>query len=60
MNNKQLADSLKDLVKLYSDSAWNYERALDQIQDEDMKQQLAEMRGARRSRRCSGNRRAAP
>ncbi|NLD99783.1 MAG: DUF2383 domain-containing protein [Fibrobacter sp.] len=43
MNNKQLADSLKELVKLYSDSAWNYERALDQVQDEELKPQLAEM-----------------
>lgn len=43
MNNKEIAESLKNLVKLYGDSAWNYERALDLIQDEEMHQQLIEM-----------------
>ena len=32
MNNKEIAENLKELVKLFSDSAWNYEKALDQIQ----------------------------
>lgn len=43
MNNQEIADCLKELVKLYNDSAWNYERALDLIQDEDLHQQMLEM-----------------
>ncbi|HON12150.1 MAG TPA: ferritin-like domain-containing protein [Chitinispirillaceae bacterium] len=43
MNNKEIAENLKDLVKLFSDSAWNYEKALDQIQDEDLKFELSEL-----------------
>ena len=43
MTNKEIAESLKELVKLYSDSTWNYERALDQIQDEDLRKDLVEL-----------------
>lgn len=43
MNNREIAENLKGLVKLYGDSAWNYERALDLIQDEEIHQQLLEM-----------------
>lgn len=43
MNNKEIAENLKELVKLFSDSAWNYEKALDQIQDEDLKFELSEL-----------------
>lgn len=43
MDNIEIVENLTMLVKLYSDSAWNYERALDQIQDEDMRQQLLEL-----------------
>jgi len=46
MNNKEIAESLKGLVKLYEDCAWNYERALDLIQDEELHQQLIEMNDA--------------
>lgn len=46
MNNKDIAESLKGLVKLYEDCAWNYERALDVIQDEDLHEQLIEMNDA--------------
>ncbi len=46
MNNREIAESLKSLVKLYGDSAWNYERALDLIQDEELYQQLLEMHGS--------------
>lgn len=43
MNNKEIAENLKGLVKLYEDCAWNYERALALIQDEELHQQLIEM-----------------
>lgn len=43
MNNREIADNLKDLSKLYADSAWNYERALNSIQDEDLRLELTEM-----------------
>lgn len=46
MNNKEIAESLKELVNLYEDCAWNYERALDLIQDEELHQQLIEMSDA--------------
>ncbi len=46
MNNKEIAERLKELVKLYDDCAWNYERALDLIQDEELYQQLVEMNDA--------------
>ncbi len=50
MNNKEIAEGLKRLVKLYEDCAWNYERALDLIQDEELHQQLIEMSGAHMER----------
>ncbi len=43
MNNREIADNLKELSKLYADSAWNYERALNLIQDEDLRLELTEM-----------------
>ncbi len=43
MNNQEIAESLLNLVKLFSDTAWNYERALDQIQDEDLRLELTEL-----------------
>ena len=43
MTNQEIALSLKDLSKLYADSAWNYERALNSIQDEDLRLELTEM-----------------
>ncbi|NLG17581.1 MAG: hypothetical protein GX556_09660 [Fibrobacter sp.] len=43
MNNQEIAESLMELVKLFSDTAWNYERALDQIQDEDLRLELSEL-----------------
>lgn len=43
MNNREIADNLKELSKLYADSAWNYERALNSIQDEDLRLELTEM-----------------
>ena len=43
VTNKEIAESLIGLVKLYNDAAWNYERALDLIQDEDIHQQMLEM-----------------
>ena len=43
MNNQEIAESLMELVKLFSDTAWNYERALDQIQDEDLRLELTEL-----------------
>ena len=43
MNNKEIAESLIKLVKLNSDTAWNYERAINQIQDEDLRQELHEL-----------------
>jgi hypothetical protein len=43
MNNREIAENLKELSKLYADSAWNYERALNSIQDEDLRLELTEM-----------------
>lgn len=43
MTNREIAESLKILIKLYSDSAWNYERALDEIQDEELRRDLLEL-----------------
>lgn len=43
MNNKEIAENLLGLVKLYNDAAWNYERALDLIQDEEIHRQMLEM-----------------
>ena len=43
MNNREIAETLKDLSKLYADSAWNYDRALNSINDEDLRQELVEM-----------------
>jgi hypothetical protein len=43
MNNQEIAESLQELSKLYADSAYNYERALNSIQDEDLRLELTEM-----------------
>ncbi len=43
MNNDELRKGLIKLAKLYADSAWNYERAIMIIQDEDFKNELAKM-----------------
>ncbi len=43
MNNREIAENLKELSKLYADSAWNYDRALNSIQDEDLRLELVEM-----------------
>jgi hypothetical protein len=43
MNNEELRRSLIKLAKLYADSAWNYERAIMIIQDEELKNELAKM-----------------
>jgi hypothetical protein len=43
MNNKEIADALIELSKLYTDSAWNYDRAMQIIKDEKLKTDLAEM-----------------
>lgn len=43
MTNKEIAENLKELAKLYADSAWNYERAMNSIQDEDLRLELVEM-----------------
>lgn len=43
MDNKEIVVNLKKLAKLFSDAAWNYERALNKIEDEDLRQELVEM-----------------
>jgi hypothetical protein len=43
MNNKDLVVNLKRIAKLFSDAAWNYERALNKIEDEDLRLELMEM-----------------
>lgn len=43
MNIDDLRKSLVKLAKLYADSAWNYERAIMIIQDEELKNELAKM-----------------
>ncbi|MBN1601280.1 MAG: hypothetical protein JW915_06710 [Chitinispirillaceae bacterium] len=43
MNIDYLRTSLIKLAKLYADSAWNYERAIVIIQDEELKNELAKM-----------------
>lgn len=43
MNIDDLRRSLIKLAKLYADSAWNYERAIMIIQDEELKNELAKM-----------------
>jgi hypothetical protein len=43
MNNQEIAENLQELSKLYADCAYNYERALNSIQDEDLRLELTEM-----------------
>lgn len=43
MNNQEIAENLQELSKLYADSAYNYERALNSIQDEDLRLELTQM-----------------
>ncbi|HEX2959916.1 MAG TPA: hypothetical protein VHO70_23975 [Chitinispirillaceae bacterium] len=43
MNNHEIHALLVKLAKLYADSAWNYERAIMIIQEEEIKNELAKM-----------------
>jgi methyl coenzyme M reductase subunit C-like uncharacterized protein (methanogenesis marker protein 7) len=43
MNNQEIHESLVKLAKLNADSAWNYERAVMIIQEEEVKNELAKM-----------------
>jgi hypothetical protein len=43
MDNQEIHESLVKLAKLNADSAWNYERAVMIIQEEEIKNELAKM-----------------